>query len=169
VKKLYRSSKIYTFAFTVLLVVLIVEYFYLHFIIDLHSNFFDLLFLPGFVVFGLEVSFTLRLYIYTKTAAKIDIGFHRLLNLSAIILTFCLAAFFEIRNTLSYKFNMESPKYSVSLALKNEEELQTNDSILFVGNTRNFMFFKNKSSNESIIVPLTEVEQIKKHLLREGL
>ena len=56
-------------------------------------------------------------------------------------------------------------KYFVQLTLKDNSQITTNYSFVFVGETRNYFFFYNIKSYTSIIIPTTEVKEIRQRII----
>lgn len=87
-----------------------------------------------------------------------------------IPLTFLLLVYFEIRNNLTHKFHLEGcHKYEMSLMMDDSSQINSNDSIIYIGSTKNFIFFKNIKSERNIIIPSSEVKMVTTKKLREGL
>lgn len=74
------------------------------------------------------------------------------------------------RNSISADLiNKGYSKYSVQLELEGDSSLYTNDSLIFIGSTKNYYFFRNTNSEYNTIIPVNEIIEIKIKKLRGGL
>ncbi|HEU5292484.1 MAG TPA: hypothetical protein VFU05_17675 [Cyclobacteriaceae bacterium] len=123
---------------------------------EFHSFLFIIL-LSGYITL-------LSIWIGKRTSVDKKDGY---LFISALLINTLL--FLMIRNSKSSELIMAGhPKYSVEMTT-NHKRYSTNDSLVFIGNTKNYYFLYNRKSKESFIIPSNSILETKMHRLRFGL
>jgi hypothetical protein len=81
-----------------------------------------------------------------------------------------LVLYLHFINYVKFK-NIENgyPKFDVEITRKKEQPIKTNKNFIFIGETANYIFFLSKISQSSVIIPKSEVVEIRKKQLRRGL
>jgi len=114
-------------------------------------------------------------YIIGTTVYVLSINLKFRERLVTMSFTFCiiLGSFLLItisENRMSYRLIISGyPKYFVSLSLSNGLRIASDKTILFIGSTKNYLFFRKTDTNTNLIIPRAIIISEEQRELRKGL
>jgi predicted neutral ceramidase superfamily lipid hydrolase len=125
----------------------------------------------GYDYLGLIFLLFLSIFVVTATSLVRKRGSESQAEISFFMIFFVgLIAFSAFRNNKSAHFIMKgNPKYTVTLKTNSNEIYATNDSILYIGGTKNFYFLYNRKTRGCYVVPSNIVVEAKVKRIRDGL
>jgi len=85
-------------------------------------------------------------------------------------MTVLFALFLVIRSNAAHNAVIKgNPKYSVEIQMLDGQIMKSNDSLTYIGSTKQYHFFHNIKSKENSIIPNSTVKEIKLKELRGGV
>jgi hypothetical protein len=77
--------------------------------------------------------------------------------------------YYEITNLLNAISTERNPRQYVNLTLQDNRNVVTNDNFYFIGATKNYYFFRNRVSQNNIIIPSSEVKEVRMRKLKREI
>jgi hypothetical protein len=86
----------------------------------------------------------------------------------AVFFTFFLITSTE--NRISHDLLMHGhPKFKINVYLTDQEIIESSDSLIFIGATNNYLFFRDKPNESNLIIPRSSILKEEQKQLRNGL
>lgn len=81
-----------------------------------------------------------------------------------------IVGYLLLRNDLSYQYNSNyRAKYNVSILLEGGKQITSDDTTMYIGSTKSWLFFRNKTTSENSVIPISEIKKIEIKKMRDGL